>query len=862
VSASDSSGGGGAVQRGRGAFRLRRGSDREGEAGQSEIKRTRALPAQRSRAERLPSRGEPFAQAGLRLAVAIGVVMIAAGCGKRGDDAGGGDRSVARDVAAYPASPFLNARPGVAYVGDEKCAQCHGSLVDSYHHHGMARTFAPAAGEELTGDWSGAGVVHHSPSNFTYTMIERDGRRFVRETRADSTGRTIHDVEKEIDFLIGSGDNDQGFGYEEAGGLYVLPVEWYRGKKIWDMAPGFESARQERWKRQLLPGCIGCHASYPDYVADSGNRYGGALPVGIGCERCHGPGALHVAKHLSASGGTTSSRDGAAGGARSDGGGAGGAIGAFDSTIVNPERLPRARQVEICAQCHLQADVRRPRAGRGEFDFRPGLPLGEFKELYVPAVEDTLLFGFVRHVERMVQSRCFVASDSMTCTTCHDPHTSSRGQTAAYWRERCQSCHAAADCPVSGREGAMGGARGAMSETAHGAPRGDGPDCVVCHMRRSQPFDVLHVAITDHWIRRRIDPPAEFTETRTRARDGVPLVPFSLDGAPAETTAAFLAGLGIAHVAIGQDGRALDFLDRALAMDVPENLRSEAHLQRAIALAHLNRKDDAFRDLDEAVRLGPESAESAFRLGQTNLEAGRPREAAAAFRAGIARYDGDALAWVSLAMALAGMDSLDAGLEAARRAVALHPGSDAAQRTLGTMLVALGRNDEAHAPLREAIRLTPDDGDAWLAVGAIAAARGNGAEAIDAWREAARILPRTAEPWRRIASLASASGDGEAALAAQWEAVRRAQDDPAGWIALGDLLGRAGKFREAIVALRHATAIEPRAVAAWGNMALAYTELGETQTARALLDTVLALDPNSPKARALKGRIEELEALN
>jgi tetratricopeptide (TPR) repeat protein len=739
--------------------------------------------AQRSRARRrVAAVAAVVAVAGAALLVARALRERA---GERAPDANRGAATtavVAAEAPPYPASPYRNARPGTAYAGDDVCALCHAEIVESFGAHGMARTLATldatlgarTAGARVLGDWSGRGVVRHAPSGYAYTMLLRDGRHIVRETRADAAGRIVHEVEKVVDAVIGSGDNDQGFLAEEDGAWYVLPVEWYTTKGTWDMAPGFEGPHQERWKRRLLPGCIGCHASYPDYVSDSGNRYRPPLPDGIGCERCHGPGALHADARMTGAADTSG--------------------GAFDSTIVNPRRLSPVRQIEVCAQCHLQADVRRPQPGRGEFDYRPGLPLGDFKEMYVPAVEDTLMFGFVRHVERMVRSRCFVESGRMTCTTCHSPHATSRGLPASHWAEKCLSCHAREDCPETVHGNAARGAGGGRSRASgsSGAQR-DAPDCVGCHMRRSQPYDVPHVAIADHWIRRTIEPPATLAGTRTRARGDVPLVAFSFGETADATSPAALAGLGIALVAVGHEGRAVGLLDRALSIGLPPREAGEAHLQRAIALAHLGRRDDAHRDLDRAMRIGPASAEAAFRLGQTCWEAQRPLDAAAAFRAGLAANDGDPLAWANLAIALgaATPESLDAALDAARRAVAIAPGSDAAQRALGMTLLALGQYAEAERPLRAALRLSP----------------------VDA----------------------------------------------AGWLALGDALGRATRFDDAIAAFRRAVEVDPRLVAAWGNMALAYTELGNTARARALLDTVAALDPRNPRTKALQHRIERIE---
>ena len=36
-----------------------------------------------------------------------------------------------------------------------------------------------------------------------------------------------------------------------------------------------------------------CHNAYPDFVLGSTNKFN-KIPKGIDCERCHGPGELHV----------------------------------------------------------------------------------------------------------------------------------------------------------------------------------------------------------------------------------------------------------------------------------------------------------------------------------------------------------------------------------------------------------------------------------------------------------------------------------------------------------------------------------------------------------------------------------------
>ena len=60
--------------------------------------------------------------------------------------------------------------------------------------------------------------------------------------------------------------------------------------------------------------------------------YSMPLPEGIDCQRCHGPGGDHVRAAQSPK---SKPED-------------------FRNAIVNPARLPAARQMEVCMQCHLE----------------------------------------------------------------------------------------------------------------------------------------------------------------------------------------------------------------------------------------------------------------------------------------------------------------------------------------------------------------------------------------------------------------------------------------------------------------------------------------------------------------------------
>src|SRR6185503_537790 len=102
-----------------------------------------------------------------------------------------------------------------------------------------------------------------------------------------------------------------------------------------------------------------------------------------------------------------------------------GAAAGIDHTIVNPVHLPRELAEAVCQQCHLQSDAASLARGRKRTDFRPGLPLQDFKHDYRQESSNPAM-TVVGHVEQLHLSRCYQAAPTLTCLTCHDPHGSAR----------------------------------------------------------------------------------------------------------------------------------------------------------------------------------------------------------------------------------------------------------------------------------------------------------------------------------------------------------------------------------------------------------------------------------------------------
>jgi predicted CXXCH cytochrome family protein len=248
-----------------------------------------------------------------------------------------------------------------------------------------------------------------------------------------------------------------------------MPLAWYAEKGgYWAMNPGYDRADHLDFRRKLDRECLFCHNAYPEIEATpgAGERelfLRGAVPEGIDCQRCHGPGRSHVQSA-----------------------GAGRPLEAIRKSIVNPARLSPQRQLELCFQCHLESTSHNlpyslRKFGRGFFSYRPGQPLEDYALNFdhAPGTGYDDKFEIAHAAYRLLKSSCFVKSNgALTCTTCHDPHQTAQGEQAVRRYVRaCQSCH----------------------PTAHKLSE----NCVTCHMPQRRTDDVVHVVMTDHFIQRR-----------------------------------------------------------------------------------------------------------------------------------------------------------------------------------------------------------------------------------------------------------------------------------------------------------------------------------------------------------------------
>ena len=682
-------------------------------------------------------------------------------------------------AAAYFFSSRQSREPqvtGPSYVDPTVCTGCHRDIASSYRLTGMGRSVSRPRPESGVEDYKVRNSFYHKASDRYYTMFERDGKFYQRRHQIGFDGKETNIVEKTVDFIVGSGNHARTYLNRTAEGKLVeLPVSWYAEQGgYWAMSPGYDHANQEDFRRAIPYQCMFCHNGYPTQPAvsdamDNEPVFGDRIPEGIDCQRCHVPGAEHAAT---------------AGSGRAQ-------LDDIRRAIVNPAKLGRDRQLEVCMQCHLETTSRQlpnsiSRFGRGPFSYRPGEPLGDAFVYFDhdPGTGHDDDFEIAHAAYRLRKSACFQASQ-MTCTSCHDPHRIVRGAEAIPRYEAvCRGCHA----------------------SAHSAAKPAG-SCVDCHMRKRRAEDAVHVVMTDHYIQRHkpardlLAPRREIQDTADSAYRGKvalyypPQLPSSPEselyvavaqvqhgadlqsGIPRLQQAIerrkpdrpeFYFELGKAYSKTGKEEQAIRWYDEALRRRPDFRMAVKGLVGSLSAVGQLARAaeilDKAAPDaimltnlanfylqqgqvertgsiLEQALRLNPDLPDAHNLKGLASLQKGDRTAAETHFRAAIRAQPDLAPAHSNLANLLAGgRDYAQAGYHF-EKAISSNPGFAQAYHRYGLLLLLTRSYDKAMVKLREAVRLDPNLAEAHADLADLLAARGKVAEAEQQYRLAVQANP-------------------------------------------------------------------------------------------------------------------------
>jgi len=333
------------------------------------------------------------------------------------------------------------------FVGAARCAECHDSICrdqqSSRHartfHHGVELEALPALDRPVPD--SGDAKVRH-------VLLHEDGR--LRWETTDQ-GRVMNAV---VEYAFGSGNVAITLvGRESAGVPRELRLSHFGRAAAWDVTTGHFSQPADRHEflgrdlgRDGVRRCLECHSTNA-HIAGEERAGPVAADRGIGCERCHGPGANHVAA----------------------------VAGSFPEPAIARPRLASAEQsMALCAGCHSPKDAK--------------IVPGDYR---APRFASTSL----------AWSRCYTeAKGGLSCVSCHDPHRNAK-TSAAFYEVRCLTCHSSnppSPSPASRPTPRLPVRPKNMRQLFCSVNPADG--CLKCHMPKVDGI-VPHASFTDHYIR-------------------------------------------------------------------------------------------------------------------------------------------------------------------------------------------------------------------------------------------------------------------------------------------------------------------------------------------------------------------------
>jgi tetratricopeptide (TPR) repeat protein len=359
-------------------------------------------------------------------------------------------------AGSYRADHPLEAEPG-PYIGAARCAVCHREVFRAVAASRHASTLI--RGKPLAGLPYPVGPVADPDLPGITHEFHHDGHLMKLETRTG--GEVLRAV---VDYAFGSPDHYVSLvGRDEHGHWRILRLSRYRsqGDSGWvrttghsaDGAGGTDLQGKSLDLADGLFKCLFCHSTNPRSVLDDAGP--ASHDRGIGCERCHGPGAIHE-KAVS--------------------------LDFPDLAIVNPTKATAEGRLQLCGQCHSHHQE---------------LSLARTDPYWIRFQGTTLTW-----------SRCYTESKgALDCMSCHDPHHDT-DRTEAHYTAQCLSCHSpapAASAIDAPREPAAPAKKAQRGSTC---PVNATGGCIGCHMPAFQSA-ALHASFTDHYIRVRSEQHAQ-----------------------------------------------------------------------------------------------------------------------------------------------------------------------------------------------------------------------------------------------------------------------------------------------------------------------------------------------------------------
>ncbi len=619
------------------------------------------------------------------------------------------DTSTALEPAGEEGPRYLNHNDTVAYLGIDACRQCHAEIYQTFIHTGMGSSFGVADTHKSIASIGSNSLLHDPNLKLTYHPYWEGDSLYLQEFRLHDSGDTLYQFIQAIDYVVGSGQHTNSHIIEQNGYLTQAPFTWYAQKQQLDLPPGFEGGNNSRFSRKIGLECTSCHNSIPEaFVKGSINKYA-KVPMAIDCERCHGPGELHV-KRVSSGQLVDTARD-------------------TDYSIVNVKKLPADLQFEVCQRCHLQGNtVLQP--GKSFLDFKPGMKLSEVMEVYLPRYSNADdEFIMASHIDRFRQSECVIqGAEGFNCISCHNPHITVKETKIEKFNSTCGNCHRGAPAHECTEE--------------ESKLRAANFNCVSCHMPASGSTDIPHVSVHDH----KIKIPGRVVDT-SGLREFLGLVAVNNPKpAPRNKAVAYLQQFERFEAKDWYLDSALFFLQKA--GDPSRHLNQwlqyyflKQQPAEVVALVERIGQSEVLQKLNK-VSYDNEDGWAAYRIGESYQQRGKSSKAMLFYQRAVELVPHAPDFRLKLANSLQQLGRHNEALTAYRAILKEQPYHAEALNNLGFYYLQQKEFKRADRYFRKALSRNPDYELAWLNLANSLLLQDNNEEALKALKEALRINPQ------------------------------------------------------------------------------------------------------------------------
>ena len=259
-------------------------------------------------------------------------------------------------------------------------------------------------------------------------------------------------------------------------------------------------------------------------------------------------------------------------------------------------------------------------------------------------------------------------------------------------------------------------------------------------------------------------------------------------------------------------------------------------------------REEAVRELDQAIALKPDDAQAHLDRGNILEEARRHAEAIRDYDQAIALKPDYAAAWFNRGMVYAKTGRAEEALRDLGQAIALRPDFAEAYVNRGNIHAAAKRYAEAMRDYDRTIALKPDNAAALLDRGIVYDNTGHPDEALRDLDQAIAFKPDSAEEWFHRGSIYVKAGGSDEALRDLDQAIALRPDYAQAYVNRGIIRASAGRYAEAIREYDQAIALKPGNADGWYNRARAYLATARPAEAIRDLNRAIELQPRDADA--------------